>query len=216
MTGFAILVGEAIIGFYKKIHAINFGVYGATMVGKTPLGHQLRTRGEVAQIKERTVGVHRATRKRIKFEGEVHTLRSADIGGESIYWKEWIKDMQKRRVKYIIFMIDHRHLDNEVNLDHQVAWKFLVDTITSSKWPNGKRKRDSDYPMAVGIWANKFDLWKDTYPYDDIMKHPIFDIFQDGIQRLNDKGIPTYRYIVSAKSDSEMVYRGITTMIEDY
>ena len=48
------------------------------------------------------------------------------------------------------------------------------------------------------------------------MKHPIFDTFQDGIQRLNDKGIPTYRYIVSAKSDSEMVYRGITTMIEDY
>ena len=67
MTGFAILVGEAIIGFYKKIHAINFGDYGATMVGKTTLGHQLRTRGEVAQIKERTVGVHRATLKRIKF-----------------------------------------------------------------------------------------------------------------------------------------------------
>ena len=35
MTGFAILVGEAMIGFWKKIHAINFGVYGATMVGKT-------------------------------------------------------------------------------------------------------------------------------------------------------------------------------------
>ena len=43
MTGFAILVGEAIIGFYKKVHAINFGVYGATMVGKTTLSYQLRT-----------------------------------------------------------------------------------------------------------------------------------------------------------------------------
>ncbi len=30
MTGFAILVGEAVIGFWKKVHAINFGVYGAT------------------------------------------------------------------------------------------------------------------------------------------------------------------------------------------
>ena len=50
----------------------------------------------------------------------------------------------------------------------------------------------------------------------DSEKHPIFDSFQDGIQRLNDKGIPTHKYIVSAKSDAEMVYRGITTMIEDY
>ena len=46
------------------------------------------------------------------------------VGGEAIYWKEWVKDMQKRRVKYVIFMIDHRHLDSEANLDHQVAWKF--------------------------------------------------------------------------------------------
>ena len=69
MTGFAILIGEAIIGFYKKIHAINFGVYGATMVGKTTLHHQLRTRGEVPQVKERTVGVHRPTRKTVKIDG---------------------------------------------------------------------------------------------------------------------------------------------------
>ena len=78
------------------------------------------------------------------------------------------------------------------------------------------RKKAKDYPIAVGIWANKFDLWKDKYPYNDIMKHPIFATFEDGMQRLNDKGIPTHKYIVSAKSDAEMVYRGITTMIEDY
>ena len=93
MTGFAILVGEAIIGFYKKVHAINFGVYGATMVGKTTLSHQLRTRGEVPQINERTVGRHRATRKNVKIDGNSHTVRSADIGGEAIYWNEWEKDM---------------------------------------------------------------------------------------------------------------------------
>ena len=34
--------------------------------------------------------------------------------------------------------------------------------------------------------------------------------------KLNDRGIPCFKYIVSAKSDSEMVYRGITTMINDY
>ena len=74
-------------------------------------------------------------------------------------------------------------------------------------------------PVIIDIvlpHANKFDLWKDRYPYDDIQKHPIFDAFRDGMARLNDRGIPCFRYIVSAKSDSEMVYRGVATMIEDY
>ncbi len=33
MTGFAIIVTEAIVGFYKKVHAINFGIYGANNGG---------------------------------------------------------------------------------------------------------------------------------------------------------------------------------------
>ena len=217
MTGFAILVGEAIIGFYKKIHAINFGVYGATMVGKTTLSYQLRTRGEVPQINERTVGLHRASRKNIKIDGSSHTIRSSDIGGEAIYWKEWEKDMKTRRPKYIIFMIDHRHLDSSANLDHQLAWKFLVDTIISSTWSNGKKKKESDYPLAIGIWANKYDIWGKKYESDkEIDKHEIFEPFAYGMRKLNDKGIPCFKYIVSAKSEPEMVYRGITTMIKDY
>lgn len=217
MTGFAILVGEAIIGVYKKLHAINFGVYGATMVGKTTLSHQLRTRGEVHQINERTVGMQRASRKNIKIDGESHTIKSADVGGEAIYWKEWEKDMQDRKVKYVIFMVDHRHLDNTSNLDHQLAWKFLVDSIVSSRWSNGKKKKDSDYPMAVGIWANKYDIWGEKHKSDaPIDKHEIFEPFKYGMRQLNEKGIPCFKYIVSAKSDPEMVYKGINTMIRDY
>ena len=216
MTGFAILVGEALLGFYKKVHAINFGVYGATMVGKTTLSHQMRTRGEVHQINERTVGLHRATRKSIKIDGDSHTVRNADIGGEAIYWKLWVKDMKDRKVKYIIFMIDHRHLDNPSNLDHQVAWKFLVDTIISDYWPNHKKKKEIDYPLAVGIWANKYDIWGEKYPNKEMDKHEIFEPFKYGMRKLNDKGIPCFKYIVSAKSDPEMVYKGITTMIKDY
>ena len=140
MTGFAILLGEAVVGFYRKVHAINFGVYGSTMVGKTTLSQQLKTRGEVAQVNNRTVGRHRASRKSIKIDGDSHTIRSADIGGEAIYWKEWVKDMQLRKVKYIVFMIDHRHLDSPSNLDHQLAWKFIVDTVVSSTWPSNKKK----------------------------------------------------------------------------
>lgn len=217
LAGFAIVITEAAISFYKKVHAINFGVYGATMVGKTTLHHQLRTRGEVPEIQKRTVGLHRGTRKTVKLDGETHTLKTADVGGESFYWKEWVKDMQKRKVNYIIFMIDHRHLEKTSNLDHQLAWKFLVDSICSSVWPNGKKKKESDYPLGIGIWANKFDLWNKKYPHEgEIKDHPIFEPFKYGMQRLNDKGIPTFKYIVSAKSQPEMVYRGITTMIKDY
>ena len=219
MTGFAILLGEAVVGFYKKIHAINFGVYGSTMVGKTTLSQQLKTRGEVAQVNDRTVGRHRASRKGIKIDGDSHTIRSADIGGEAIYWKEWVKDMQLRKVKYIVFMIDHRHLDSPSNLDHQLAWKFIVDTVVSSTWPSNKKKRDSDYPIAVAIWANKYDIWGEKYPLVEgqpIDKHEIFEPFKYGMRQLNEKGIPCFKYIVSAKSDPEMVYKGITTMIKDY
>ncbi len=217
LAGFAIVVTEAAIAFYKRIHAINFGVYGATKVGKTTLHHQLRTRGEVPDIKKRTVGLHRGTRKTIKLDGETHTLKTADVGGESFYWKEWIKDMRKRKVNYIIFMIDHRHLESSANLDHQLAWKFLVDAICSSTWPDGKKKKEADYPMAIGIWANKYDLWGKRYSHEgEIQNHPIYEPFKYGMQKLNDKGIPTFKYIVSAKSQPEMVYKGVTTMIKDY
>jgi len=217
IAGFAVVVTEACISFWKRVHAINFGVYGATMVGKTTLSHQMRTRGEVQTIQERTVGIHRASRKVIKLEGDAFTIKSADIGGEAIYWKEWANDMQVRKPKYIIFMIDHRHLDSPANLDHQVAWKFLVDIILSTRWPSGKRKKEKDYPLAISIWANKYDIWGGKYKTDeDISKHEIFSPFTYGMRKLNDKGIPTHKYIVSAKSDPEMVYKGITTMIKDY
>ena len=114
-------------------------------------------------------------------------------------------------------MIDHRHLDSGVNLDHQVAWKFLVDVIINDRWPNGKKKKEKDYPLAIGIWANKYDIWGDKYKSEkSIEKHEIFEPFKYGMRQLNDKGIPTFKYIVSAKSDPEMVYKGITTMIKDY
>ncbi len=220
MAGFAILIVEGLNKLYQRVHAINFGIYGATQAGKTTLNHQLRTRGDVPDIKTRTVGVQRATRKYIKLDGDAHTVKTADIGGQTVYWNDWINDMRRRHVKYIIFMLDDRHMDKHFDIEQQLCWTFLVDTICASEWNvNGKRKkkRDSDYPVAVGLWANKYDLWKDKYDYDGpIEKHPIFEAFRDGMQRLNDKGIPCYKYIVSAKTNSEMVYRGVLTMIKDY
>ena len=198
MAGFAILVVEGLNKIYQRVHAINFGIYGASRAGKTTLNHQLRTRGEVPDIRHRTEGLQRASRKYVKLDGDAHTVKTADLGGQTVYWHEWIEDMRNRRPKYIIFMIDDRHMNK-----HNKKRK--------------KKKREADYPIAVSIWANKYDLWQDRYEHDGpIEKHPIFEAFRAGMQKLNDKGIPCHKYIVSAKSDSEMVYRGVLTMIKDY
>ena len=143
MTGFVIIMVEKLGRFWRRVHAIPFGVYGATRVGKTTLHHQMRTRGEVPDIKERTVGRDRATRKSIKIDGDMHTIKSADVGGETLYWGEWLKDMRTRKVKYIIFMIDDRHMDKHYDIEQQLCWTFLVDTICSPYWDmiNKKQKQ---------------------------------------------------------------------------
>ena len=47
--------------------------------------------------------------------------------------------------------------------------------------------------MAVGIWANKYDIWGEKYPLaegQEIDRHEIFEPFKYGMRKLNDKGIP--------------------------
>ena len=217
---FGIWIVDAVLGIRNRLHAIQFGVYGATEVGKTTLHNQLRTRGNVGEIKKRTVGRHRATRKVVKIDGDVRTLKTADCAGEVQYWHEWAEDIRKRKVRYIIFMIDNRHLKNPANMQNQLAWQYLTDLITDDYWRKGnrrKRKKHTEFPIAVGLWANKYELWKENPSYDGpIEEHPIFAPFVYGLEKLHKKGIPTHKYIMSAKSDSEMVYRGVMTMIKDY
>ena len=133
MAGFAVVAADIALGIYHKLNTIPFGVYGATRVGKTTLHNQLRTRGEVADIKKRTVGLQRATRKSVKIDGDARTLKTADIGGESKYWDLWKKDMRDRKVDYIIFVIDDRHLEQTYNLENQLAWSYLVDLVCDEK-----------------------------------------------------------------------------------
>ena len=219
-AGFAVLVAEVGLSIYNRLHSYPFGIYGAGKVGKTTLHRQLQTRGEIPDIKRRTEGLQPARRKVVKIDGNLKTIKSADVGGQAQYWTQWKKDMRDRKVEYIIFMIDDRHLSEKFNLDNQLAWRFLVDIICDEYWRDGKkpkRKKDKDYPKAIGIWANKFDLWGKKYEHNgEPNQHPIFEPFNMGIQQLNEIGIPCHKYVMSAKSDPEMVYRGVMTMIKDY
>ena len=79
MAGFAILLVEGMNKIYQRLHSISFGVYGASRAGKTTLHHQLRTRGEVPDIKHRTDGLQRASRKYVKLDGDAHTTTMLDI-----------------------------------------------------------------------------------------------------------------------------------------
>ena len=60
---------------------------------------QLRTRGEVPDIKKRTVGLHRPSRKVVKIDKDSRTIKTADVGGQSQYWEAWKKDLIKRKRK---------------------------------------------------------------------------------------------------------------------
>jgi GTPase SAR1 family protein len=198
---------------YQYAYSHQFGIYGVSQVGKTTLNNQLRTRGEVPNIKERTVGKSRTSRKIIKMHGHTKVMKSTDIGGETKYWDLWLQDIEKRKVKYVIFMIDDRHLTHKFNNEQLWAWEYLIKILTDNNWSNGKRKKNRDYPKHISIWANKYDLWKEKYEHDGpIEKHPIFLPFQSGLEQLQDRGVPCSKFIVSAKSDPDMVYRGIMTM----
>ena len=132
MAGFAILIVEGLNKLYHRVPAINVGIYGAPRAGKTTLNQQLRTRGDVPDIRHRTEGLQRASRKYVKLDGDAHTVKTADVGGQTVYWNDWLNDMRNRRVKYIIFMMDDRHMDKHYDIEQQLCWTFLVDTICNT------------------------------------------------------------------------------------
>jgi len=148
-AGFAVLVAEVGLSIYNRVHAYSFGIYGAGEVGKTTLQRQLQTRGEVPNIRKRTDGLQRPTRKVVKIDGSLKTVKSADVGGQAQYWIQWVQDMRNRKVEYIIFLIDNRHNEEKFNMDNQLAWRFLVDTILDTHWRNGKKAKKKTERQAI-------------------------------------------------------------------
>ena len=74
-----------------------------------------------------------ATHKRIKSSGLKKTVVSRDLGGHVEYQSTWLRDMWERKVKTIVVVLDHRHLDDNANTDNQVALSYLIRSLYAIK-----------------------------------------------------------------------------------
>ena len=126
LAGFAVFFTEIGIAIYHRIHAHPFGIYGAEKVGKTTLARQLQTRGEVPNINKRTHGIQPTTRKVIKIDGDVRTIKSSDVGGQASYWKQWEADMRKRNVKYIFQLEEEKMVTHIYGIITELVWMVLT------------------------------------------------------------------------------------------
>ena len=200
---------------------IHVGVYGASETGKTTLDMQLTTKGEIRPLgdKDRThhnknwLGRERmpeATRKRVKSDGmSSRTVVSRDVGGHAEYHSMWLRDMIERKVKTVVVVIDHRHLNDSRNTDNQVALGYLVEALSNKTVPKGlsfrARLRAKKYtPNRIILVANKADQWmedEDFYTWERglISRHSIFDVFRNTLYQLQGMQIPVHMDAVSAR-----------------
>jgi hypothetical protein len=146
--------------------------------------------------------------RRVKSDGLHKTIISRDIGGHEKYFPMWIRDMYQRRIKTLIIMIDHRHLEDTDNISNQLALGYIIESIASRRRPRGigwlKRWRSRNWrPNRIIILANKADLWMDEESYSQwerglISEHPIFEPFREHLYTLQELAIPTRVDAVSA------------------
>ena len=145
VAGGSVLVGVALWGkqLWNNWKPRRVGIYGASMVGKTTLDKYMTTPGEMEDIpiEDRTEHyklltkylLPKATRKRLRWEGERRVIHSTDIGGQERFWNLWIDDMVNRQCEYVIFMFDERAF-KEGALDQIGGFKFLVDSIINRNY----------------------------------------------------------------------------------
>ena len=207
------------------------GVYGASMTGKTTLDRQLTTQGEVRPLGEDDRTHHRqkrgkyilppATHKRIRSSGLKKTVVSRDLGGHVEYHSAWLKDMWERKVKTIVVVLDHRHLEDNTCTDNQVALSYLIRSLRNQTRPKGlglKRIFQRHYmPRRIVILMNKADLWMDEEGFElwekgFIVRHTVFDAFRQSLYELQEMNVPVRVDACSASigwNVDEAIFRGL-------
>lgn len=216
------LMGAVVYGreLYHFLKPRRIGVYGPTRVGKTTLDEFMRTPGEMDDIEERTMHPKRlmgggyvlpkATRKRIRWQGEKRVVHSADVGGQQRFWNLWIADMVDRSVEIVIFMTDTRVLKGtgaEV-IDAVGGFEFLVDALIEKRWkyrsPLARLRGRRYAPKQIWLVANKADEWWDDaanilWQSNRLREHKIFDSHRPAMRRLQKAGIPCRTSMMATK-----------------
>ena len=149
------------------------------------------------------------TTKRVKSSGLEKTVVSRDIGGHIEYHSMWLRDMIERKVKTVVVVIDHRHLNDSKNVDNQVALGYLVESLAKNKVPKGlsirARLRAKKYaPSRILLLANKADEWMSDEDFTHwqkgfIARHKMFDVFREDLYRLQNMHIPVHMDAISAR-----------------
>ena len=202
---------------------VQISVIGASETGKTTLDRQLTTRGEIREMGEKDRTHHRKgrftglykmpepTKKRVKSSGLMKTVISRDLGGHIEYHSTWLRDMIQRRVSTVVVVIDHRHMQDDRNVDNQTALGYLVQSLAKGTKPRGlslwTRLRARNWsPKRILLLANKADEWMSEEDYKMweqgfIKRHPIFDVFREDLYTLQGIHIPVYIDAISARYD---------------
>ena len=127
------------------------GIYGFWGTGKTTLNRQISTTGELEVVEHdetETSTYHaynqkrgkyvlpRPSTKRVKLTANElaftsRTISTTDIGGHEEYFDLWLEDMVTRKVQIVIWLIDHRHLQDPSNTKQQDTLKKFVDVLIS-------------------------------------------------------------------------------------
>ena len=219
--GGSVLVGVALWGkqIWNNWRPRKVGIYGGSLVGKTTLDRYMTTPGEMEEIPEDERTEHfklitryvlpKATRKRLRWEGERRVVHSADVGGQERFWNLWIDDMVARQCEFVVFLFDDRAFKGGDSAVQQVGgFRFLVDSLIErnyryrnwASWRKGKKYR----PRLVLLVANKADRYFDEraaqlWPQGRIGEHKIFDPFRDDLIRLQKAGIPTRKAFMATR-----------------
>ena len=117
--------------------------------------------------------------------------------------------MIERKVKTVVVVVDHRHLEDSRNVDNQTALGYLVQALSQNKVPKGlsirARLRAKKYsPSRIILLANKADKWmtdEDFFLWERglISQHKIYDVFRNDLYLLQNMHIPVHMDAMSAR-----------------
>lgn len=225
----ALIAGHFILGSISVAHALyrilkpyRVGIYGPSQTGKTTLDQYMTVPGDIDPIpihfrtthnldpKTNRYKMPKVERKLLRWKKEKKAISNTDIAGQAQFRNLWVEDMFGRNVEVVIYMVDHRVLNNfQFRLDAVAGFEYLIDNILNvnrTKVISRKaKKRGKNYqPKLFCLMINKMDLWWDSnaenlWNLNLKKEHPIVLPFRNGLKRMRKAGIRADIHAISAQ-----------------